>query len=72
MKKSLLKMFDNTTTGPLTKEERDNISLAAMSVLVEADGGLSDLGLLLVRFEETIKDLEKKIGYVHLDKKLFN
>lgn len=72
MKKQLLKLFDNTITGPLTKEERENISLAAMTVLVEGNGSLSDLGLLLVRYEETVKDLETKLGYVHIDKNLFN
>ena len=59
--RQFLTMFDNNTSAPLTGEERKQIALGCMTVLTGDDGDLSDLGLLLSRFEETCRDLEERI-----------
>lgn len=59
--RKFLTMFDNNTSAPLTGEERKQVVLGCMTVLISDDGDLSDLGLLLSRFEETCRDREKSV-----------
>ena len=57
----LYKMVDLSNSNPLTDTERKAITLSVMSVILDEEAPTSDLGMLLAKFERTIKDREDTI-----------
>ncbi len=54
-------LFDTSKSGPLTKEERNKITLVCMCFLLDEGKPGSQLGLLVARYEETVMELERKL-----------
>lgn len=57
-KTKIFTMADLSNSNPLTLTERKMLIKGCMSVLLEEDDRLSNLGLLLSKYEETVREKE--------------
>jgi hypothetical protein len=78
-KAEIFTMADLTNSNPLTLTERKMLVMGVMSILLEEDDRLSNLGMLLSKYEETIRaqellvaELEHAVVSTAVNKQEFN
>lgn len=66
-KTKIFSMADLTNADPLTLTERKELIKGCMTVLLDEDDRLSNLGMLLSKYEETIRAVEKQLAEAQRD-----